>query len=102
MAAFGQDNVPFEVGNIDEIHSEQLSEKRVLNIYLPEGYSQKDTITYPVIYLLDGSAGEDFIHIAGLIQYANFSWINMLPKSILVGIANVDRRRDSSFQTTIE
>ena len=35
-------------------------------------------------------------------QFANFSWINMLPKSILVGIANIDRKRDFTFPTTIE
>ncbi|HLO37520.1 MAG TPA: alpha/beta hydrolase-fold protein, partial [Lacibacter sp.] len=29
-------------------------------------------------------------------------WVNVLPKSIVVGIANVDRRRDFTFPTTIE
>jgi len=93
---------PFVLGLINEIQSKILSEKRVLNIYLPEGYNEKDTVKYPVIYLLDGSADEDFIHIAGLVQFLNFPWVNTLPKSILVGIANVDRRRDLTFPTTIE
>ena len=96
-----KEKVPFVLGNIEEIQSTILSEKRILNIYLPEGYSEKDTIHYPVIYLLDGSADEDFIHIAGLVQFSNFSWVNLLPKSILVGIANVDRRRDFTFPTSI-
>jgi predicted alpha/beta superfamily hydrolase len=56
---------PFVLGVIDEIQSKELTEKRILNIYLPEGYNQNDTIKYPVIYLLDGSADEDFIHIVG-------------------------------------
>ena len=80
---------PFVLGEIVEIPSVQLGEKRLLNIYLPEGYAENDTAKYPVIYLLDGSADEDFIHITGLVQFLNFSWINILPKSIVVGIANV-------------
>ncbi|HEY0030206.1 MAG TPA: alpha/beta hydrolase-fold protein [Bacteroidia bacterium] len=106
--AFGQDNTqkntskPFVLGAIEEIQSTVLSEKRILNIYFPEGYQANDTTRYPVIYLLDGSADEDFIHIAGLVQFSNFPWVNILPNSIVVGIANIDRRRDFTFPTTIE
>lgn len=105
---FGQDKTtsfkpkPFVLGVIDEIQSIELSEKRVLNIYLPEGYNELDTIKYPVIYLLDGSADEDFIHIVGLVQFNNFSWINRVPKTIVVGIVNVDRKRDFTYASTIE
>jgi len=111
LVAFGQkkgksDQVvtskPFVLGVIDEIPSKELAEKRILNIYLPEGYNPDDSIKYPVIYLLDGSADEDFIHIAGLVQFYNFEWINQLPKSIVVGIANVDRQRDFTFPSTIK
>ena len=104
--AFSQDKITtsksFVLGVIDEIQSVELSEKRVLNIYLPEGYNEQDTIKYPVIYLLDGSADEDFIHIVGLVQFNNFSWINRIPKTIVVGIANVDRKRDFTYASTIE
>ncbi len=93
---------PFVLGVMDEIQSRELNEKRVLNIYLPEGYNSKDTIKYDVIYLLDGSANEDFIHIAGLVQFYSFEWVNQVPRSIVVGIATVDRRRDFTFPTTIE
>ncbi len=96
------DSKPFILGTIDEIESKVLAEKRIINVYLPPGYHENDTIHYPVIYLLDGSADEDFIHIAGLLQFLNFPWINKLPQSILVGIANVDRRRDLTYPTTIE
>ena len=91
---------PFVLGVIEHIQSTVLKEKRTLNIYLPEGYSPTDTVKYPVIYLLDGSADEDFIHVVGLVQFNNFSWINRVPKSIVVGIANVDRKRDFTFPTT--
>ena len=93
---------PFALGVIEEIQSKELAEKRILNIYLPEGYNADDSVRYPVIYLLDGSADEDFIHIAGLVQFNSFEWVNQVPKSIVIGIATVDRRRDFTFPTTIE
>ncbi len=92
---------PFVLGEVAEVHSNVLAEKRILNVYLPEGYTRNDTVRYPVIYLLDGSADEDFIHIVGLVQFNSFDWIGQLPKSIVVGIATVDRRRDFTFPTTI-
>lgn len=109
IVVFGQTNVttqkntakPFVLGFIDEIQSTELNEKRILNIYLPEGYNPRDTIVYPVIYLLDGSADEDFIHIVGLVQFNSFEWVNQVSKSIVVGIATVDRRRDFTFPTSI-
>lgn len=90
----------FVLGKIETIQSKVLNEERILNVYLPAEYDA--TKEYPVIYLLDGSANEDFIHIAGLLQYGNYEWINMVSKSILVGIENVDRKRDFTFPTTIE
>ncbi len=93
---------PFVLGQIHELSSTVLGEKRTLNIYLPEGYQQNDTVRYPVIYLLDGSADEDFIHVVGLIQFNNFPWIDRVPKSIVVGIANTDRKRDFTFPTTVK
>ncbi|MES2762062.1 MAG: alpha/beta hydrolase-fold protein [Bacteroidota bacterium] len=92
---------PFVLGHIDEIQSTELSEKRILNIYLPEGYNADDTTHYSVIYLLDGSADEDFIHVVGLVQFNTFSWIQRIPNSIVVGIATVDRKRDFTFPTTV-
>jgi len=106
VTAFSQPAIinkkPFVLGTVIDMHSKVLNENRTLNIYLPPDYNEKDSIKYPVIYLLDGSADEDFIHVAGLVQFANFPWVNMLPQSIVVGIANVDRRRDLTFPTTIE
>ena len=92
---------PFVLGLIQEIQSAELKEKRILNIYLPENYQATDTTKYPVVYLLDGSANEDFIHVVGLYQFNSFSWINRAPKSIIVGIANTDRKRDFTYPTTI-
>ena len=92
----------FELGVIDELPSAILGEVRGLNIYLPEGYDANDTVTYPVMYLLDGGADEDFIHVVGIVQFNNFPWIDLVPKSIVVGIINVDRQRDFAYPTTIK
>ncbi|TCK85086.1 alpha/beta hydrolase [Albibacterium bauzanense] len=102
ISIYAQSGKPFVLGIIDEIQSKELGEKRTFNIYLPEGYNDADTVSYPVIYLLDGSADEDFIHIVGLVQFNSFEWVNRVPKSIVVGIATVDRRRDFTFPTAIE
>ncbi|GGI28785.1 alpha/beta hydrolase [Pedobacter mendelii] len=91
---------PFIIGQIETIESKVLKETRALNIYLPEGYTPDSSKTYPVIYLLDGSANEDFIHVAGLVQF--LTMIDAMPKSILVGIANVDRKRDFTFPTSVK
>ncbi len=88
----------FKLGITATINSSILNEVRTLNIYLPAYYS--DTIDYPVIYLLDGSADEDFIHVSGIMQFMNM--MSMIPDAIIVGIANVDRKRDFCFPTTIE
>jgi len=93
---------PLNIGEKVEIQSNILSEGRLLNIYLPHGYSPDSLKVYPVIYLLDGSIDEDFIHIAGLVQFGSFSWINILPESIVVGISNVDRKRDFTFPSNNE
>ncbi len=93
---------PFSIGKSITIQSIVLGENRNLNIYLPLSYSIDSLKTYPVIYLLDGSMDEDFIHISGIVQFGSFSWINMIPESIVVGISNVDRKRDFTFPSTNE
>ena len=90
---------PFILGEVHSLYSRHTMENRVLNIYLPSGYSA-DSAGYPVIYLLDGSADEDFIHVAGLVQFLNFPWVDQLPPSIVVGIGNTNRLRDFTFPLT--
>lgn len=98
--AFSQTK-PFVLGVTETIVSKTLKEKRTINIYLPDGYKKNDTTHYPVIYLLDGGADEDFIHVVGLVQFNTFDWVHRIPKSIVVGIANTDRKRDMLFPTSI-
>lgn len=96
----GQERISFSIGETIGFYSNSLSEDRALNVYLPTGYADTPEKDYPVIYLLDGSTDEDFIHISGLVQFGSFSWINMLPESIVVGIVNIDRKRDFTYPTT--
>ncbi|MEZ5040444.1 MAG: alpha/beta hydrolase-fold protein [Saprospiraceae bacterium] len=111
MMVFGANGQPlpkqvsesdFTIGKTIKIESTILNENRELNIYLPASYAVDTLKTYPVIYLLDGSKEEDFIHISGIVQFGSFSWINMLPESIIVGIGNVDRERDFTDPTKNE
>ena len=88
---------PFIIGDIQVIKSAILEEERTLNIYLPEGFDKQKS--YPVIYLLDGSAHEDFLHIVGLVQFYKMQF-NM-PEFLVVGIANVDRKRNFTFHTDL-
>ncbi len=90
--------VALTIGDVVMLPSKILSENRTLNIYLPEGYSAQDTLKYPVLYVLDGTINEDFLHIVGLTQFFNLQYT--MPKTIVVGIANVDRKRDFTFPTS--
>ncbi len=93
---------PFTIGESFSFYSEVLEENRTLNIYLPSEYHPDSAKRYSVIYLLDGSAGEDFIHIAGLVNFLTFPWAQSIPDAIVVGVANVDRKRDFTYPTTVK
>ncbi|TDX86703.1 alpha/beta hydrolase [Epilithonimonas xixisoli] len=86
------------IGKKITLDSKILNEKRTLNIYLPQTYDK--TKSYPVIYILDGSMNEDFLHLVGLHQFFNLQF--KMPDFIIVGIANVDRKRDFTFHTDLE
>ncbi|MEL6988820.1 MAG: alpha/beta hydrolase-fold protein, partial [Bacteroidota bacterium] len=96
-----ENTVPFSIGETIDFHSKILNENRSINIYLPLSYQEDSSKTYPVIYLLDGSKDEDFIHISGLVQFCSFSWINIIEESIVVGISNVDRKRDFTYPSNV-
>lgn len=91
---------PLVIGEVHELQSAILSEKRTINVYLPDGYNSNDTVRYPVVYLLDGGVDEDFIHITGLYQFNSFPWIDRIKPSIIVGIVNTDRKKDLTFPSS--
>ena len=83
------------IGKTLQLHSEILNENRELNIYVTEYFDS--TKSSAVLYLLDGSLNEDFMHVAGLIQFFDMTF--EIPQTIVVGIGNVDRKRDFTFAT---
>ncbi|SIQ37328.1 hypothetical protein SAMN05880574_11159 [Chryseobacterium sp. RU37D] len=87
--------------NIEEIRtikSEILNKERTLNIYLPQNFYKNKS--YPIIYFLDGGINEDFIHVIGLVQF--FNQMYSMTETIVVGIANIDRKRDFTFHTDLK
>ena len=93
-----QQSSKMEIGRTLQLHSEILNENRELNIYVSNYFDS--TKTSAVLYLLDGSLNEDFMHVAGLIQFFDMTF--EIPQIIVVGIANVDRKRDFTFATSDE
>lgn len=97
LIATNAQNTPIEIGKAIKLFSRELSENRKINIYLPEDYNPKDSARYPVVYILDGGMEEDFVHLVGLARFNSQPWIDHMPKAIVVGIENVNRRRDFTF-----
>ncbi|EHQ42339.1 alpha/beta hydrolase [Myroides odoratus] len=98
FVAFGQKEAQkITIGESITLESTILNETRTINIYLPPYYQPNDTVKYPVVYILDGGVEEDFIHLAGIFRVNSQPWINRFPEAIVVGIENVNRRRDFTF-----
>jgi predicted alpha/beta superfamily hydrolase len=98
VSAGGASQEPtLEFGKVAVFHSAVLNEDRRLNVFLPAGYDI-GTQKYPVIYLLDGSAHEDYLHATGLFDF--LATYGVMPPSIIVGISNVDRRRDFTMPSS--
>jgi len=91
-----QNKGKIEIGDIYSIHSKILSEERKYWISLPESYDDKlkSYKRYPLIILLDGHL--HFKSSAGMIQFMSGerNGYRQLPEMIVVGIMNVNRRRD--------
>jgi uncharacterized protein len=98
--SFSQHFNPFHFVQQARIQSKFLNEERLLNLYFPSGYLSDSTASYPVIYLLDGSTHEDLLHVIGLVQF--YTMTQQMPECIVVGISNVDRKRDFTYPTQIE
>ena len=91
-----QENRPIVIGTKQIHHSNILNEDREYWVSLPESYSKEESShkKYPLLIVLDGNI--HFKTIAGMVNQmssdAYRSW--KIPEMIVVGIQNVDRRRD--------
>ena len=95
----GQSQIePLSLGGTFTLESAVLGEMRRVNVYAPPGYAQSDTARLPLLVMLDGGLGEDFLHVAGLVQIGALN--GTMRPHLLVGIENTERRRDLTGPTT--
>lgn len=83
---------PLVIGETFTIKSKALGETRRINVYRPQPWGLDPKAPLPVLYMPDGGIGEDFLHVAGLVQVLTGNG-SMRP-FLLVGIENTERRRD--------
>jgi hypothetical protein len=91
---------PLVIGETFTIDSGILGETRRINVYLPPGYAESRSARLPVLYMPDGGIGEDFLHVAGLVQVSVAN--GTMRPFVLVGIENTERRRDMTGPTESE
>lgn len=88
---------PLVIGETFVLPSATLHEDRRINVYFPPGFSAASATALPVLYMPDGGLGEDFLHVAGLVQVSVGN--GTLRPFLLVGIENTERRRDMTGPT---
>ena len=88
---------PLAIGETFTIASTVLGEVRRINVYVPPGSDRDSTRRLPVLYMPDGGIGEDFLHVAGLVQVLVGN--GTMRPFLLVGIENTERRRDMTGPT---
>lgn len=86
-----------EIGDTFTLRSEILGEVRRINVYTPPLPDGAKAQPLPVLYMPDGGMGEDFLHIAGLVQVSVMN--GTMRPFLLVGIENTERRRDLTGPT---
>jgi uncharacterized protein len=90
---------PLVIGDTFTLASRRLGETRRINVYMPPGYVQSSTLRLPVLYMPDGGLGEDFLHVAGLVEVSVGN--GTMRPFLLVGIENTERRRDMTGPTEV-
>lgn len=85
------------IGDTFILKSKILHEDRRINVYFPPGYNDKPDTRLPLMVMPDGGIGEDFLHVAGLLQIGSIN--ETMRPFLLVGIENTERRRDLTGPT---
>lgn len=96
-ATAGEKAAPLVIGDTFTIESKVFGESWRINVYPPPGYTPSGKERVPVLYMPDGGLGEDFLHIAGLVQIGAIN--GTMRPFLLVGIENKQRRRDLTGPT---
>ncbi|HEX8380509.1 MAG TPA: alpha/beta hydrolase-fold protein [Allosphingosinicella sp.] len=101
QAAAPPAEAPIVLGTRHMLPSAILGEPREINVRLPASYADaKANRSYPVLFVLDGGADQDFPHIAGLAQHGEIS--GTFGEFITVGIATKNRIWELTFPTKDE
>lgn len=95
-----QASAPLTIGQTFELRSRTLNETRRINVFRPQAWGLAEDAALPVLYMPDGGLGEDFLHIAGLLQVSVMN--GTMRPFLLVGIENTERRRDLTGPTESE
>lgn len=74
-----------------KVRSQILNEERSLSVALPQDYD-KNQKAYPVLYILDAEAGNEFTESISTVKDLHAKGIG--PQMILIGIWNTNRNRD--------
>lgn len=89
-----EDGAPVSIATVRKIESEALGEERTLLVSLPNDYADTES-SYPVLYVLYGDQVRGYfaeaVHVVDRLSSAG-----VIPRLIVVGIANVERYRDLS------
>lgn len=88
---------PLVIGQTFTLESPIMGGPREINVWLPPSYGEGDR-RYPVLYLLDGGAAQDFHHISGLAQLGSIS--GMMQEMIVVGVASKDRQNELAARSS--
>lgn len=81
------------------VESQVLAETRVVNVWLPPGYSAENEPGFPVLYMPDGGTAEDFPHVVAAVD--SLIRDGRIPAMLVVGIENTQRRRDMTGPTDV-
>ncbi|RYE15899.1 MAG: alpha/beta hydrolase, partial [Sphingobacteriaceae bacterium] len=86
------DTYKYPPSNVLTIHSKVLNENRKIYIHCPQPDSANLDKRFPVLYVMD--ADNHFELLAHYADYLSRPDVLAMPKVIVVGISNTDRRRD--------
>lgn len=80
-----------DISRLDSIHSNILQEKRLFQVFLPQGYQPGGTDKYDVLYVLDGGNWNTGL-ITKVQQFLEGE--SYMPPTIIVSILGIDRNKD--------
>lgn len=88
QTSFAADAAKIEFGQSFKTQSEVMGQEREVNVWLPKAYGEEGK-TFPILYVIDGGADQDFIHIAALHQLSELNGAH--GTAIVVGIRTQNR-----------